>query len=227
MKKLLPLFLLFALSLPLPALAQDEDPSASEGPPEARIVEKEGANGKISFPVLIGLENFTAQEEINAITLGKTAEWNCGFDPADGVPENAFYKAGSETRLLNERVFSYTTFFNIDCGGASPQAYTESHNYDIRTGTELTLSQIFKPTFADDYDQAGLTKTLVENHKFKTPDCQDLYKEPQMWNFYITENSMVFFANLAPMAQACVEDIAIPIEDLKPVMLEANPMTGD
>lgn len=198
------LLILFALLITSPALAE----------PTAEIITEKTRYGEISYPQLSGVADKNIEDSINKIIKEEAATWTCDYDGVEEPTEGKSFDAWSKIRFLDRKNFSYTVNKDYYCGGAYPDAHMTAHNYDLEDGVPVFVGGLLTPERTD----ANLTAYLLASHKFETEGCEDSYYPDTNWYFYRQPDKIVFFPSLAHVAQSCVEEFPIPLEELKPYM---------
>lgn len=122
---------------------------------------------KFAFPRIIELAGGADYRPANRYleqrhwTMGLDALW-CVAQQYQGFGWNGYnYDAGTlghwdeemvEVHYLSPTVMSWTEGGSLSCGGAHPYTHYEYMNLDVRAGTPLDLSRIFKGWVARDFD---------------------------------------------------------------------------
>lgn len=201
------IFITLCLSLCLIASCAQADVTA----PSATLEGKKSDQGDISYPKLWAVKDPAIEKSVNDAILKEAAGWSCD---AEEKTADTDFNAISEVRLLKPDTFSYTINFDYFCGGAYPDAHMETRNYDLTTGKLLTLEDLLNADLAGEKLAAFVTKDYVP----AVEECEGAF-EDRTWNFYLTEDAMVFLPEMPHVAQACVEEFKIPLSKLKPYLL--------
>lgn len=200
------LFLLLALVFAPSAHAEDEADVAT-----ARLIEKKTDFGTLSYPILMNLDNFTAQEEINVETLAYIAEWRC-----DERNDKTHFNARSKVRLFNDVAFSYTTDMDYNCGGPYPDRQIKTNNYYLHTGKQIFLEEVFPVSMP----VAERNAFIMKDHSIENDQCTDAYGDPELhWDFYMTREAVIFRPRFPHALQACVQDFPVATERIKDYFL--------
>ncbi len=185
-------------------------PVAAHAEPSAKVVEEKTRYGEISYPVLSGLADKNIEQSINTAIKEEANTWNCDFDGERKDVSGLDYNAWSEVKLINENVLSYTVGQDYFCGGAHPNQQIDTYNYDLSTGSSITIHHLL----TDELSGEKLTAFLLKDHKFDDESCKDAYTEIN-WDFYLREKETVFLPRLSGNGP-CWEEFSITNEKLQP-----------
>lgn len=174
--------------------------------PSASLDEKKSDQGEISYPVFWNPKNPAIEKSVNDAIQKEVAGWSCE-ENGDGISFDAI----SEVRYLNDKILSYTTNFDYYCGGAYPDVHMETRNYDLSSGKLITPDDILTEDLAGE----KLATFLLKKHIHEVEECEDAY-EDRTWNFYLTENDIVFIPEMPHVAQVCAVEFKIPRKQIEP-----------
>lgn len=198
-------------------------PVHAHADPVAEIVEKDTPYGHISYPQISGLADRAVEQSVNQAILDEARTWEC--EPAGADDGEHTYDAITTLRLLDPNFLSFTTAKDFNCGGAHPNAYMDSYNFDLKRGARAPLSHLLVP----EIQGANLTKFLVTGHVF-TGGCMDengqnviaeIYANDMLddvWCYYRTKDRVIFFPMLPHAVEACFEEFPVSLEAIKPYL---------
>lgn len=188
--------------------------------------------GTVTIPYIYGLENLPTEDFINEKIMRDLRPFIRDLSAWAEEAEAEEAEADSKNEGWDFREYQiYTDYeiyhtdgellsFTIDyyqyTGGAHGMTFRHSYNYNLKTGKELALNDLFKNQF--DYSPIILTK--INEKISEEPDLYFVesidYLEPDV-NFYVTEEKMVIYFPLYEIAPYCVgfPGFEIPLEQLK------------
>jgi len=197
-------------------------PNLAQAQPAVTLVQKTTAYGTISYPQVSNLPDEKVEQAINKQIEDVAANWTCATDEGLDIPASSTFDATSTLRLLDQTHLSFTTVLNYYCGGAYPGTLMISSNFDVHTGKAISLGDLMLPEWQGD----SLTRLLVKEHKF-AGGCMDergnniieeIYNPEAggvLWDYYRTQDNIVFFPQLPHAVQACFEEFSLPLEQAK------------
>ncbi len=109
------------------------------------------------------------------------------------------------------------------CGGAYPNYGTYGQNYDLKTGTEIKLPELFEA-----YDQSPVINIFFEYYKkqystenlddyedcFEIVDPKDENSTFKYANFYLKDEEIIVMPALAHFAAPCQADVRVPLKEV-------------
>ena len=125
--------------------------------------------------------------------------------------------------MTNENdILSLSIFRNQNTGGAHPNFACDYHNYDLLTGNQIKLNEIFTPNYAATLNKAG-EKIFKKNIDRNNDGIWDFGKGGFHLNsnFAITPGGLLFLFNqyeIGPYAAGSPE-IFIPYKEIENIIL--------
>jgi hypothetical protein len=187
--------------------------------------EKLNINAKV--PVISGVKNKTVQSAINNLLTKKvedyqnelTAEWEEYAKSAEGhAPIRPFelasvYKSG----LVSDKLLSFYVDYYQYTGGAHGITARIPYNFDLQTGKELTLQDLF----AEDYDykqviNAEVNKQIAAHPEiyYQNAGAVEIVADQ---NYYLCDDRLVIYFGqyeIAPYASG-IREFEIPFSTLQ------------
>lgn len=164
------------------------------------------------FPQLEGLQDASIQKMINKIIyddmkkgidafVTDMKEWDLSNIPDDLSSELSYTFT---THMLNENLFSFSfDVYSYYAGAAHPNHWSESKNFDLKTGKLMLLKSIFKPEVKYLEKVSKYCKVDLKNQaEFGGFEFDDFMldegtgpKDSNFINFNFTETGLVFVFN--------------------------------
>ncbi len=152
-------------------------------------------------------------------------EYREGVAEDDPIPaellERLSFEARYEVTAATADLVSILFTVYVDYGGAHPAGYSSSLNFDLRSGTPLTLATIFKDKRG--YLQLLSTKTAtVAEREFH--DSLNPSPDPESYEaWYLTPNGLTVAFSVAHVFGDTAE-VYYPFAELRPSLDQASPV---
>jgi len=169
------------------------------------------------YPFVDGLENYCAQQRINEEIVRTVNQLIVKSRHLD-LPT---YISGYYEIKTNERnVLSLALTSFADFRGAHPMTYVDSLNFDVETGKNYKLYELFKP--GSDYMER-LSKMIEEQIQKRQIILLDVFKgiKPDQ-DYYIADKSLVIYFQLYEITPYYYgfPYFVIPIYDVEDIIAE-------
>jgi len=174
------------------------------------LVKENKASAELTFPKIEVSRNKDVAQKINNQILSETKEWRCA--PAGKSSDAQSFTVSSTVERADDKVLSYKLAFDLDCGGAYPDAHEEARTFDMSKGKKLSLSDILNTGVLPKALVKGLLKGTNLDQECKTA-YDDLSDDD--FQFFFGADKLVLFPEMAHALQGCVRDFEIKGEALK------------
>jgi hypothetical protein len=167
----------------------------------------------VCVPQLTAAKDKAAMQAVNAL-LAKLAKPECE-GTYEVRPVSAFAKRG---------FFGISSHVYLNCGGAHPEAYTDSRTYDLTTGEQLTYAAVFR----DASDRGALLRTALyaNPHALPPGDCQkvDIAEGNPEVSFALTPDGVDVWPELVHATAACGVPLHLSWRQVEPFLAEKSPL---
>lgn len=197
---------------------------------ESKLIQEGGVSQgyiiKITYPVLMGLENDVVQRNINKQIFDKVTEISTDFKSSTRGGVTGDEPSTLDIDFIEEK---NTTLPNVigfkmsesyfEAGAAHPGQTVETFNFDTTTGTLLSVEDIFIPT--SEYLKKISTYSIAElQKKLGYSDQIKMGAGPEAENFVaflITDTGLKVIFNQYQVAAyaAGIQEVTIPYKELK------------
>ncbi|NLY42899.1 MAG: DUF3298 and DUF4163 domain-containing protein [Clostridiaceae bacterium] len=173
----------------------------------------------IDYPFVYGIINLIAQQRINQTIYNKVLEMINQLQYMD-IP--TYVSMSYELKTNEKNVLSLSLIGLGDFRGAHPVTLVKSLNFDVNTGKNYTLIDLFKP--GSNYVQV-LSDMVAQQIKQRNIPILDEFKgiRPDQ-DYYIADRNLILYfqqAEITPYA-AGIPYFSILIEDLQDIISDTG-----
>jgi len=210
--------------------------AALAAPENVKVAPTKVSGEHVTFPRLTAFPDPAVQARVNAILTKKEAEEHaeqrdCLQQVRDAHKDKSFYDWSTdiETTYLSRRFLSIQVNSMWYCAGPHPNSGRAPITIDLRTGTLIDWTKMFRPGVLNTVDKPMpnkgrlaaiyLAQYIARNGKNDPDDCigtlrDDDFLEPAIWLDAKSGGLMVSPQLVHVVAATCGNDIAIPLDQL-------------
>jgi hypothetical protein len=209
--------------------------AASAAPAAVSVAPMKASGEHVAFPRLTAFPDPAVQARVNAILAKREAEEHsyqrdCLKQVLDEHKDKRFFDwfTDVEVTYLSGRFLSLQINSGWYCAGAHPDSGQAPITIDLRTGTLIDWTKMFKPGVLNTVDKPApnkgrlgaiyLARYIARNSKNDPDDCigtlrNDDFLEPAI-RLDAKSGGLMVWPHLAHVVAACGDDIAIPPDQL-------------
>ena len=154
----------------------------------------------------------------------KQEQYDLSCDAVDN-PEALGWSStmNSEVTYADRDIFSVHTTYEMDCGGAHPNAGDASVTFDLKTGKEIPLRALFKDITKNQAALGAIVKSAYsteyerDSNEAVDFECVDSIDPSELAfaTYFIDQGTLKIVPSLPHVVEACSEDIPIPLEKIE------------
>ncbi len=134
-----------------------------------------------------------------------------------------FYIVNSKVTYASNDIFSININTSLNCGGAHPGASNDSMTFDMKTGKEVELKDLFINFKRDKTALAEIVKaqkSLEPEGEVDTLECSEYLNEyfsegsMEFASYYISKRGLVIIPALPHVVYVCTREYVVPISKI-------------